>query len=207
MKKFILGFIVAAILFSLLFSLVPAGAAIQEYVLYKSEAKLMVDGKEYNNPALPILNYKGYNYIPAATFRDICKAIGVDFQWIGEVKQIQIKTNSAAARTGGDSNKETVEGGEKVREIPTLTYEGKTYVELGVINAYHRLSFDKPIFVEKNNDDGSRNVDLVDKNDASKVLISDIPYIIIPKVRSIGTTFAACVEYEYYLNIMLPLIQ
>ena len=88
--------IVAFILGALIFSSIPASAAIQEYLLYQSEVKLVVDGVETSNPDLPILVYKGYNYIPAAAFRDICSKIGVAFQWVGGVNQIQISTEEVS---------------------------------------------------------------------------------------------------------------
>ena len=42
----------------------------------------MIDG-ETAKKELPVLNYQGYNYIPAATFREICDTIGVGFEWVG----------------------------------------------------------------------------------------------------------------------------
>lgn len=77
-KQLIIGFLLGA----LLFSVVPVGATIGEYILKKSTAKLMVDGKEFANKDLPVLNYKGYNYIPAATFREICDTIGSRYSFI-----------------------------------------------------------------------------------------------------------------------------
>lgn len=72
-KQLIMGFLLGA----LVFGIVPVGATVQDYLLKKSTAKLMVDGVEFANKELPVLNYQGYNYVPAATFMEICDTIGV----------------------------------------------------------------------------------------------------------------------------------
>lgn len=89
-KQFITGFILGAIIFSA----IPVQAKVQEYLLQKSTAKVMVDGKEFANKELPVLNYKNYNYIPMATFREICNTIGVGFEWVGESSEVQISTEN-----------------------------------------------------------------------------------------------------------------
>lgn len=108
-KQLIIGFLLGA----LVFGIVPVGATVQEYLLKKSDAKLMVDGKEFANKDLPVLNYKGYNYIPAATFREICDTIGVGFEWFGEKKEIQIDTkkNVSTQERKGDSVENIVKDG------------------------------------------------------------------------------------------------
>lgn len=87
-KQLIIGFLLG----TMLFSIVPVGATIQEYLLKKSEVKVMVDGTEFANKELPVLIYKGYNYIPAATFREITDTLGVGFEYVGDKKEIQIDT-------------------------------------------------------------------------------------------------------------------
>lgn len=88
MKKFVLGFLAAALLFTAL----PIGAAVQQYTLQATAAKIVVDGTEAKDDKLPIMAYQGYNYIPAAVFRSICDKIGVGFKWDNEKKEIQINT-------------------------------------------------------------------------------------------------------------------
>lgn len=87
-KQLITGFILGAIVFGTM----PVQAKVQEYLLQKSTAKVMVDGKEFTNKDLPVLNYKNSNYIPMATFREICNNIGVGFEWVGESREVQIST-------------------------------------------------------------------------------------------------------------------
>ena len=93
MKKFFFGFILAA----LLFSAMPIGAAVEQYILTPSAAKIVVDGAEVKDNKLPIMNYQGYNYIPAATFRSICDKIGVEFEWDNTTKEIQLSTKEVKA--------------------------------------------------------------------------------------------------------------
>jgi hypothetical protein len=95
MKKFILGFLTAA----LLFSAFPVGAAVQQYILTASAAKIVVDGEEVKDAKLPILAYNGYNYIPASVFKTISEKIGVGFKWDGTVKEIQISTAGTSVTT------------------------------------------------------------------------------------------------------------
>lgn len=65
-KEFILGFLVGALLLTIL----PVYAAIEEYKLYKADYKLILNNAEYNDPDYPILNYKGKTYVPLKTLID-----------------------------------------------------------------------------------------------------------------------------------------
>lgn len=121
--QFLIGFLVGA----LLFATIPVGAAVQEYILTKSETKIIVDGTEFADDSLPILNYKGYNYIPAAVFKGICAKLGLSFEWVGEKKEIQIQTGK------GEKSMATI-----VKQ-PTVTYEtigGKEYINIEEVKAY-----------------------------------------------------------------------
>jgi hypothetical protein len=87
-KQFFMGLIIGAILFSA----IPIHAAVEEFILYKANIKLMLNGREVQVNNLPILQYKGYNYLPAASFKDICTDLGASFYWDTLTKQIQIKS-------------------------------------------------------------------------------------------------------------------
>lgn len=194
MKKFILGFLLGA----LLFSIVPVSAAIEEYILYKSEAKLIVDGQEYNNPDLPILNYKGYNYIPAATFRNICKAIGVDFQWVGEVKQIQLKTNKVQTSF---SNKSEVDKMSMTSDgLKVYMIDGVNYVLIkDIVEKYNNFNFSWA-----RADSENKILDFIydakkPNGEGDRILIENIPYLIYEN-RGYVTT-------EYYESTILPIIK
>jgi hypothetical protein len=148
MKKFMLGFILAAVLFSA----IPVGAAVQEYVLTSTATKIMVDGVEFKDAKLPIMAYEGYNYLSAATFKSICEKIGAGFVWNNELKTIEIDTKvvttSTAAltvqtniNTGGtktmqsDSNS-LPEGATMIdfQGCKAIQYSGKTFISESDLN-------------------------------------------------------------------------
>jgi hypothetical protein len=83
MKKFIAGFALAAVLFTAL----PIGAAIEEFILYRADYNILANGEVYNDPELPALNYKGYTYIP---LRNIAKLLGVQLDWNATLNQAEI---------------------------------------------------------------------------------------------------------------------
>lgn len=85
MKKFIMGFLTAA----LLFTAIPIGAAIEEYICYRADYKVMVNGEQYISNDLPILNYKGSTYAP---FRSILEAAGLNVNWNAELGQAEVTT-------------------------------------------------------------------------------------------------------------------
>ncbi len=121
-KQFLIGFLIGA----LLFTFIPVNAAVQEYILTKSNARIIVDGTEFADDSLPILNYKGYNYIPAAVFRGICAKLGFSFDWVGETNEIQIQTK-------GEGNlSDTI--GQALIEYKTV--DGKEYVSIVDVKAY-----------------------------------------------------------------------
>ncbi len=74
MKKFILGFLLGCILFTA----IPISAAVQDYILRKANYSVMIKGKMYSDPDLPILNYKGYTYAP---LRSMLSAAGLTINW------------------------------------------------------------------------------------------------------------------------------
>jgi hypothetical protein len=84
-KKFILGFILGA----LLCSVMPIKAAIEEYICYKSDYALIINGTQYSNPELPLLNYQGYTYGP---LRPMLEAAGFNVNWNAKVQSITAET-------------------------------------------------------------------------------------------------------------------
>lgn len=60
LKSSIFGFIVG----SILFSIIPVFASIEQYILYKPDYKVYINNKEYNDKDYPILAYKGKTYAP-----------------------------------------------------------------------------------------------------------------------------------------------
>lgn len=90
MKKFILGFLTAA----LLLSVIPALADAADYILHKANYKIMVNGTEYADPILPTLNYNGATYVPLKKVADL---LGVKMQWNADSGQAEINNTVAAA--------------------------------------------------------------------------------------------------------------
>lgn len=199
-KQLIIGFLLGA----LIFGVVPVGATVQDYLLKKSSAKLMVDGKEFANKDLPVLNYQGYNYIPAATFREICNRIGVGFEWVGEKNEIQISTikNSIERESGTESKNDS-----------TINMQ-KDGLQLMVVDEVEYLTiYDVMNFVRDTNRDyiiewwtETNSFRLVEMKASGgkeyKVLIKDIPVSIFHNKNR-----TAYVEYNYFKHNILPLIK
>lgn len=139
-KQLIIGFILGA----LVFSVVPVGAAIEEFICYKADYKVVIKGVEYNDSDLPILNYKGNTYAP---FRSMLKKAGLNVTWNAELGQAEVTsnpTNEQNTISKGDSNSMSTatkinrfqlpEGAEYFTitkddvEYKAFKYNGETYV-------------------------------------------------------------------------------
>lgn len=202
-KQLIIGFLLGA----LLFGIVPASATVQDYLLKKSDAKLIVDGKEFANKELPVLNYQGYNYIPAATFREICNTIGVGFEWVGEKKEIQITTQGNdmlnEVQLKDDTEREKVDKVERIAKdgFELFVINGIEHISLGEVKGYlkeQQLSYDihynpqnKEFQFQKiiNEEDPTSNI----------ILLDDIPTRILYD--------RGVVTYDYYKQNILSLIE
>lgn len=112
MKKFIAGFLFAAVLFNI----VPIGAAIEEFVLNKADYKLIIKGVEYKDPDNPILNHNGTTYAPV---RSLLTAAGLDVEWNPELEQAEIYNPT----TNPNKPKSTPDG---ITEIDA--YKGEYYI-------------------------------------------------------------------------------
>jgi len=196
MKKFILGFLCAA----MLFTAIPIGAAIQEYALKLSAAKIVVDGSEFKDEKLPVLYLDpGYNYIPAAVFRSICDKIGVGFEYDSATKEIQIDTKAATVNSDTLTTTETDTGGDtvsdKITQTPDgitefVTFEGKQYI--GFIAIRNKLKESGYDFIS--------TVDTIWKViKGEEVILDDIATI-----RPFGFDM---IEADYYISIISPLIK
>ncbi len=181
-KQLIIGFILGV----LLFGIVPVGATVQDYILKKSSAKLTVDGKEFGNKELPVLLYKGYNYIPAATFREICDIIGVGFEYVGEKNEIQINTKKIMS-----TQERKIDSVEKIvkDEFKLVVENGVEYVKLR--DVFEKLPEYYMFDVLPN-----KTINFVYLDE---VLIENMPYKIID-----DRTY---IEYEYFTNNILLLVK
>jgi hypothetical protein len=90
-KQFVLGFLVGA----MLFSIIPISATIEEYICYKADYKVMINGEEYISEDLPVLNYKGNTYAP---FRSILEKAGLNVAWNAELNQAEVTSNPTSTQ-------------------------------------------------------------------------------------------------------------
>lgn len=118
MKKFIAGFLVGAILFSL----APVSAAIEEFICYRADYKVIVNGSEYINTDLPILTYKGNTYAP---FRSILEKAGLNVAWNAELGQAEVTSNPTSAQINN------VEGTTMSTTATTIEYDPVSGLPVG----------------------------------------------------------------------------
>lgn len=215
MKKFIMGFLTAA----LLFTAIPIGAAIEEYICYKADYKVMVTGTEYINEDLPILNYKGNTYAP---FRSILEAAGLNVHWNTELKQAEVTIAPVPAPTREVEtvsevplNKYGLPDFSKVPadEKPTIeddgknqyfTYEGVKYIRLGW-DKYHprMIPYGYYLWNPDIDENNMRKIVLtktVEQDGESKsiTVFDEIPY------SPYDTSANYYIPYDYYQNTFVP---
>lgn len=203
-KSFILGFLTAALLLSAL----PIGAAVQEYILKPSTAKLVVDGVEVKDEKLPVLYLEpGYNYIPAATFRAICDKIEVGFQYDDKASTIKIDTKVEKSEAGetvkeGNSMSETIE---YLSSISNLTKSGdeETFVSDGV-KYITGPSLNTILYKSKFKLVANLNGSSIQVLETGLLVLDNIPLRLYKDNKD---NERACFEYDYYLNTILPLIK
>ncbi|HZX21312.1 MAG TPA: hypothetical protein VFF25_02860 [Clostridia bacterium] len=183
-RQFVIGFLIGA----LVFTFIPANAAFQEYILTKSNVKIIVDGTEFTDDSLPILYYKGYNYIPAAVFRGICSRLGLSFDCVGETNEIQIKTKGEGNLSDGigQTGNFTSDG------LEIYNIDGIRYVAMAeVCEKYDKFAFGVS---EKN----GQNLALKIRQSGFEV-IESLDFEII--------NYMTYVTVDYYENTIKPAIQ
>ena len=189
-KQLIIGFVLGA----LLFSIVPVSATVQEYLLQKSSAKLIVDGMEFANKELPVLNYKGYNYLPAATFREVCNKIGIGSEWIGEKNAIQIDTSTKSNTAIADREQNSIQVTTYQKDsFDILNYNNKEYI------AYIDIKDKLPDGYKFDYEPGKNIIFIAtyerdkDGRDTIKsIVLNDIPHMLYER--------KTWIEYDYYLK-------
>jgi hypothetical protein len=211
MKKFVLGFIIGALLFSIL----PVSAAIQEYICYKADYKVFVNGVEYTNEDLPVLNYKGNTYAP---FRSILEAAGLVVNWNAKLKQAEVTTPVMQEREGkivdntdinipdfhsisipkeiiiNDLN--TMEISDK-NGIQVMSYEGIEYVSIKELR-------DKEIYMAfVGNGNYSVFKSEADMEKLVNPILENVPYSIIRWGDGIEDHMVY-ITYNYYISSILP---
>lgn len=203
MKKFIMGFLTAA----LLFTAIPVGAAIEEFICHRADYRVMVNGEQYISEDLPILNYKGSTYAP---FRSILEAAGLNVRWNAELKQAEVMASDLS------DNKIESNGGDNVSEKIVQTPDGinltyinnSPYVDASDFNYNNTYKNSQFVFALDSIFGGSDNdIVLVKKGQTStlakdgEVILKDIPSV------SNGGRRKYFIPYGYYTSTVLPLIK
>lgn len=191
MKKFISGFLCAAVLFSVM----PIKAAIEEFLCYRADYKVMVNGAEYVSEELPILNYKGYTYAP---FRSILEAAGLDVNWNTELNQAEVSsatiTNKEATNMSVQTSpaptpivfKKTEDG------LDILAYDNEEYVSVSAI--IFKCDSLKLMFKQKGNQE-------------SWTLIGTEGNILLDSIPSKQIYGHSRILVSYYVSTILPLLK
>jgi hypothetical protein len=188
-KQLIAGIIIGAVMVSM----APVSAAIEEFICYKADYKLVINGIEYNDPDLPLMSYKGYT---VGSVRKILEAVGVPITWNAELGQVEV--NTATLQTTNESEVMTMT--ETLTEQLTQTpdgitqfdiWEGKQYI--GYIYIRNKIQ-EKGYAFEK---------DI--KSDSWQIIKGD--QVILGNIPTIKPFGYSSVEVNYYINTILPLIK
>lgn len=133
MKKFALGFC-TALLITLTIS---AHAEIKEFILHQADYKVIVDGKEYNDPKLPTLTYNGTTYVPMKNLADL---LGVSVNWNNELYQAEIsKIISTEVEVNHQTNKRNLTTADGLKIV---LHDSTEYVPVKDIeDKYHSIAF------------------------------------------------------------------
>jgi hypothetical protein len=179
MKKFIMGLVLGV----LIMSIIPVKAAIEEYICHKADYKVMVNGTEYANSDLPILNYKGNTYVP---FKSTLEAAGLNVNWNAKLGQAEVAspTTTNLKSTPSLPSKIFAPDG-----IQANFYNGKYYIFFSTFTSKYYDDKKYSVINYRNKD-----VCYITKNQIK--IIDNIP--LDKKIRAF--------TYECYINDILPLL-
>jgi hypothetical protein len=112
---------------ALTLSATVGAAAVKQYILTEVAYPVVVNGKEFKDPAAPILNYEGSTYVPLAKLGDIT---GVNYKWNEAAKRVEIVTGSgstiytgAPAESGEVTTKIYDKSTGKLRDVEAILAE------------------------------------------------------------------------------------
>lgn len=146
MKKFFIGMIVGI----LFFSMSPVKALTSDYILKIADYKVMINGKEYKDDSLPILNYQGYTYAP---MKSMLSSAGLNISWNAQLKVAEVTNN------GGD-------------KMTIYTIENVQYLEGRDIVIKNNFNYNFALGKDAN---GNKILNFVDKD--GNILIQNIPFV------------------------------
>ena len=196
-KTFIMGLLLGILITSIL----PVSAAIEEYVCKRPQYKILVNGEEYSNPKQPVLNYNGTTYFPRA----FLESLGFTFEWNGELGQAKVITplKNDTIKEEGEVN-ETMYEEYCDRSEGSVIIKGKKYFRTADFTA---LYWDTDHTFWYNSEDDT--LQLVKCNEhlpgiEPEIIINKIPITRFPEMPRIKNL--AYLEWEYFVNTILPLI-
>jgi len=86
-KNTIKPLVIGSILCVSILSFTPVFATVQQYILTKISYPILVNGEEYTNDELPVLNYNGSTFIPLRAVGDM---LNTKVEWNEELKRVEI---------------------------------------------------------------------------------------------------------------------
>jgi hypothetical protein len=178
----IIGFIVASIL--------PVGAAIQEYICYKADYRVMINDVEFVSPDLPILSYKGNTYAP---IRPMLEAAGLNINWNAELGQAEITPKTIESEvdtmagtaiqydelTGLPVGAEYVENEKDGVKYKTIRYNDSIFISTADLKNIFRIKYVRMI-----------------ENYTKSVFEKDGQQIIIDKIPNVSSFTVGAYVYE-----------
>jgi hypothetical protein len=194
MKKIILGIVIGVIIASVL----PVSATIEEFLCYKADYRVMIDGKEYNDPDRPILNYKGSTYAP---LRSMLEFAGMNVAWNAELGMAEI---TKAVIEKGEENTVETSVIEKTDNKITTTYDGTL---LDPRDCWTTVMYEGKEYGKNHglaySTKGALNFNSVSKemfcqNPKTKKVLNNIPYITVD-----GEYY---IEMGYYYSVIIPFL-
>lgn len=96
MKKGLLMLLLGVFLGAVATLATPGYAAVKQYILTQITYPIVVNGVEYKDAELPILNYEGSTYVPLAKLGDLT---GVNYKWNDTLKRVEIGAVPDAVET------------------------------------------------------------------------------------------------------------
>lgn len=170
--KSIISSIVCFICTAVCFYTVPVQAA-ETYKLSAANYKVIINGSEYQDANLPILNYQGRTYAP---MRSMLEAAGCEVDFSNGAATVQsggtpVISNSSASQTVNKeyiltkANYKVVINGKDYQDdsFPILNYDGRTYAPMRSMLEAAGLTVDfansvATVKTSQNSDSGNPNI-------------------------------------------------
>lgn len=204
MRKYLIGFICGVLLVA-----VPISAAVEQFILSRASYKVVVNGAEYVNSDYPTLNYQGTTYIPLKKVADL---LGVPILWNDDKGQAEIGASAMPVITtpAPTATPKPVISYyfEEKNVTPTsdhpngkvsvifMKYGDTVYIDFSVANLL--IQYENPNVSLMANDINGINGIYIVHNITKQIIVKNIQ-----TKKIIGER----IDYNYFLNTVLPLIK